>query len=180
MKIRILLIGVVLLFLSFNLAYACIFPDKTELFYPMNIAQVEKNIDRDFEKIDGNILIDYDSYRVVINKNSMTVECKVPIFRCVDNKTYRKILEDLENWNAYDLSKEDKDTIASLFGRNVIIRKLEKIDVLRIKIKSMILRFIGKLFCVSYENIVKCKNNWCSLKLNKSESCIYALQKCVS
>lgn len=177
---RKILLTVVLFLLSSNLVYACIFSDKIEFFYPMNVAQAEKNIDRDFEKVGGSMLIDYNNYRIVINRDSMIVECKVPIFRCIDNKTYRKILENLESWNVYDLSKEDKDTVASLFDRNTIIRKLEKIDILRIKIKTMILRFIGKFFCVSYENIVKCKANWCTLRLEKSESCIYALQKCAS
>lgn len=171
---RILLIFILFTLISVTLVSACIFPDSFEFYYPINFEKVKfeiKNLDLDYEIINNTILLDYNEFTLGISNESVVTNCKQPIINCLDNSTLRSILDDLESWGAYDLSKQDKDTIASLYERNIIIRQLEKKDLIKLKIKGFISKIIGKFICTNYEKVNKCINNWCSLKLIKSKGC---------
>ena len=148
---------------------ACIFPDKVELWYPINIEKLSGS--DEFEIVNNALVKEYDEFLVSVSKEGIRVVCTKKYFNCLDNETFRVLLDEMESYGAFDLSKEDKDTIASLFERNVIIKKLERKDLLRVRVKEFIMRFLGRFFCVNYEKVKVCKGGWCSLTVEKSNRC---------
>jgi len=167
-----------LFFIIPNVVSACVFIDKIEFYHPLDVDQLEKNVDTRFIKVNKTLIINYDEYSLHIDENGFVIKCKDPMFNCVNNKTYKKILERLEDWKAYDLSKEDKEDVSYLVGMNVVLRKLSNTELLKIKMRSVISKFFGNIFCISYEKIIQCKNSWCSLRIERSSKCKYSLQKC--
>ncbi len=155
-----------LIFILFSsTAYACIFPDQTQLYYPIDMEELEDSLydyDIDYDTINNSIIIDYDEYVLTASKNVVTVLCRDPMFNCIDEDEFEDIVKNLEKWDAYDLSKEDKENIVSLFNRNVIIRKIDKTAIWGFKIKNLLSRYIGNFLCVNYEEIQECKDIWCS------------------
>lgn len=158
---------VVLIVLS--TVHACILPDKVELWYDINVERLEKS--GEFKKVDNALVKEYDEFLVSVAQNGIRIVCTKKYINCLSNETFRSLLDEMESYGAFDLSKEDKDTITSLFERNVIIRKLEKKDLLRVRIKEIIMRFLGRFFCVSYQKVKVCKDEWCSLTVEKSNRC---------
>jgi len=149
--------------------YACVFPDKVELWYPINIEKLNES--NEFKIINNALVKEYDEFIVSVSKEGVRIVCTKEYFNCINNKTFRTLLDEMESYGAFDLSKEDKDTIASLFERNVIIKKLERKDLLRVRVKEFIMRFLGRFFCVNYEKVKACKDEWCSLTVEKSNRC---------
>lgn len=172
---KILLITII--FLSMSLVKACIFPDKVDFVYPMNVEML-KATNKNHQLLDEVVMIEYDDFVLTVEDSRATITCKEVLSECIDNSTFRSVLEDLETWNAYDLSKEDKDTIASLYQPNIIIQKLENKDLFLLKFKSFIMRIIGKIFCTNYERVIECKGEWCSLEMLQSENCPAGLERC--
>jgi len=145
---------------------ACVFPDRIELWYPINVTKLKEN-----EYFNYGVIKEYEDFFVSVSTDGLRIVCTKKYFNCIDNTTFRNLLDEMENYGAFDLSKEDKDSIASLFERNVIIKRMKKVDLLKIKIKELIMRFLGKLFCVNYEKLKACNNEWCSLTVEKSDKC---------
>lgn len=169
MKKKLLVLLLVSLFLV-SIVNACVFPNKLELTYPMNVVAL-KSMKTDHSMLGENVLIEYDDFLLTVNENGAIITCKEVFIDCIDNSTFQSVLEDLEDWNAYDLSKEDKDTIANLYQPNIIIRKLENKDLIIVKFKGFVMSLFAKIFCVDYEEILTCENEWCSLETIKSEKC---------
>ncbi len=149
-----------------SIAYACISPDKIQFYYPININELKESLDNydiNYEIVNDSIIVNYSNrYAIIGNKNAVTVLCRDPMFDCIDKSEFESIIKNLEKWNAYDLSKEDKENIASLFKRNVIIRKIDRTAIWGFKIKNLLSRYIGNFLCINYEEIQECKGVWCS------------------
>jgi len=157
---------------------AYIFPDRTEFYYPMNITAMKirlDDLDKDYDYINGTIVIEEDDYRLTVSNTSAVVECKEPIIGCINPSHYRVILDDLESWKAFDLSKTEKDIISGFYGRNVVIKKMGMKEYILTVIRSGIMSILGKFFCVSYEVVTRCIDDWCGMNVIHSEKCPYAL-----
>ena len=138
----------------FTLVNACLFPDKVELWYPMDMEKLNRS--GEFMLVNNALIKDYGEFMVSVSKGGIRISCTRRYFDCMSNETFRSLLDEMEDYGAFDLSKDDKDTIASLFEMNVIIRKLDRKDMLKVRIKEFIMRFIGKFFCVNYEKLRIC------------------------
>jgi len=177
MKKEILFLLGVLVCLS--VSYACIFPDTFGFYHPIDmvILKTELKSERiDFSEVDKNIVLNYDDFILEINENGVEISCKEVFTSCMDSSDFRELLNDLEDWEAFDLSKEEKDTIAGLYQENGFVRKIDKKDFFAVKIKTFMMKVFGKLFCTNYEEIVECKENWCILERVKSDRCDVALR----
>ena len=164
------MIVVLLIFLSFSFVYARVLPDTIQLHYPMDLDPLK--ITGEFVKISSKELEkSYDDYTIGVNENGIIITCNEVGTVCLDESTFRKILDDLEDFNAYDLSKEQKDLIASLYKPNVIIKNIPKGKVFGVKIKAKVLEFLGQMFCTHYEIVQECDSDWCSLQEYMSEEC---------
>lgn len=172
---KILLIMIFLL--SFSLANACILPDNVELVHEMDLEML-KATNTNHEILNEVVLIEYDDFVLTVEESRATITCREVLTDCFDDSDFRSVLDDLENWNAYDLSKEDKDTISSLYQPKVIIKKLESKDLFLLKFKNLIKKIIGMVFCTNYEEVIECDGEWCSLEELNTASCPVALTYC--
>ena len=160
----------VVLLLSFSIAYACISPDNIKFVYPIDLSALKES--GKFVKISSNELEkDYTDYIIGVNENGLIVTCKKIGDSCLNKDLFRKVLQDMEDMHAYDISKEDKDTIASFFKIGVTVKEIPKEKIIVVKLKNKILEFLGKIFCTRFEKIIECNGNWCSLQEIKSEKC---------
>jgi len=170
-----------MILISISVVYACVFPNRVEFYHPMDFDVLKSVLKTEKQKhriLNETVLIYYNDFILSVNENSATVTCKKVMTECMDESDFRDVLEDLEDWNAYDLSKEDKDNIAELYQPNIIIRKLDKGKLLAVKIKGGILKFLGRLFCTNYEKVLVCREEWCAIQVLKSEKCLYLREKC--
>jgi len=147
-----------------------------EFYHPMDIDMIKIGLedeDQKYEIVNESLIIHYKDFLVIVKKDGAFIACNTLMSDCLDNSTFRSVLQDLEDWNAYDLSKDDKDTIASLYRPGVIIRRMNTQDLLFLRIKGFIGRLLGKMFCVNYEKSISCKDEWCALELVRSDGCLY-------
>ena len=164
------IIVVSLLLISFSVVYARVLPDTIQFHYEIDLDPLKMT--GKFVKISSKELEKtYDDYTVGINENGLIITCNEVGVDCMDEETFREILDDMEDEGAYDLSKEDKDIIASLYQPNVIIKGIPKKKVFGVKIKAKIMEFLGQIFCTHYEIVQECNNDWCSLREYMSEEC---------
>lgn len=160
--------------LSISVAFACILPDQTKFYYPIDLDDLKDSLrDEKIEHtvIDNDVLIQKNEYSISISDNLVSIVCKDPMFDCIEEAEFEDIINDLEDWKTYDLSKDDKDNIASLFDKNVVIRKIDKTAVWGVKVKNLFLKYTGKLLCVNHEEVKECKDVWCSLTEYRGEAC---------
>lgn len=164
------IIVISLIIFSFSIVYGCVSPDNIQFQYPIDLDSLKES--GKFVKISSKELEkDYVDYVVGVNENGVIISCKEIGNNCLDQDLFRKVLQDMEDLKAYDLSKEDKNTISSLFEVNVILREIPKQKIIGVKLKSAILEFLGKIFCTRFEKIIECSGNWCSLQELQSEEC---------
>jgi len=164
------IVFVLLVLVSFSLAYARVLPDAIQLHFPIDLDPLK--ITGEFVKINNKELEKaYDDYTIGVNENGIIITCNEVGTACLDESKFRKILNDLEDFNAYDLSKEQKDVIASLYKPNIIIKNIPKGKVFSVKIKAKVLEFLGQVFCTHYEIVQECDSDWCSLQEYMSEEC---------
>jgi len=165
---KIVVIGLILL--SFGIVVARVLPNTIQFHYEIDLDPLKAT--GEFVKISSKELEKtYDDYTIGVNENGIIVTCNEVDVNCLDDDVFRKILDDMEEFGAYDLSKEDKDIIAGLYKPNVIIKEIPKRKVFGVKLKAKILEFLGQIFCTHYEVIQECKGNWCSLREYMSEEC---------
>lgn len=172
MKRGLLVLSIILF--SISAATASIVPDKIEFYYIMGYDDLRLALEQegvDYEKDGRTIILDYDDFYVSVYEDHFEMNCKEVNDVCMDGRTLEVVLEDLEHWNTFDLSKDDKETIASLYRANIQVRHIEKRDLYFVKMKAAFLSFLGKLFCTNYEEIIECNNDWCSLEVLKSSEC---------
>jgi hypothetical protein len=156
--------------LTFSVVDARVLPTTVQFQYPMELDPLKGS--GKFVKISSSELEKtYDDYTIGVNENGFMVTCNDVDVNCLDEDVFRKILEEMESFGAYDLSKEDKDVIANLYKPNVIVKNIPKKNVFGISLKAKILEFLGQIFCTHYEIIQECKGDWCSLKEYTSEEC---------
>ncbi len=156
--------------LSISFAYARVLPNTVQFHYPIDLDTLK--ITGKFVKISGKELEkSYDDYTVGVNENGIIITCNEVGTACLDESTFRKILDEMEDLDVYDLSKEQKDIIASLYKSNVIIKNIPKGKVYGVKIKASFLKFIGQMFCTHYEVVQECREDWCSFQELMSEKC---------
>ncbi len=164
------IIFVSLLIISLSVVYARVLPNTVQFQNPIDLDALKAT--GEFAKISSKELEKkYDDYTVGVNENGVIVTCNDVDVNCLDEDMFRKILEDMEDFGAYDLSKEEKDVIAGLYKPNVIVKNIPKRNVFGAKLKAKILEFLGQIFCTHYETIQECKGDWCSLKEYMSEEC---------
>jgi len=167
--IKKIIVGMIML-ISLSVVYARVLPDTIQLHFPIDLDPLK--ITGEFVKISSKELEkSYDDYTVGINENGLIITCNEVADYCLDESEFRKILDNMEDYGAYDLSKDEKDTIANLYQPNVIIKNIPKRKVIGVKIKAKILEFLGQIFCTHYEIIQECTEEWCSLKEYMSEEC---------
>lgn len=158
------------LLLSVSIVYARVLPNTIQFHYPMELDPLKMT--GNFVKVTSKELEkSFDDYTVGINENGLIITCNEVGTACMDEKTFRKILDDMEKEGAYDLSKEEKDIVAGLYEPNVIIKEIPKKKVIGVKIKTKIMEFLGQIFCTHYEVINQCEDDWCSLNEHMSEEC---------
>jgi len=160
--------------LSFGLVSACVFPDQIKFYYPIDLDDLKESFDQekiDYTIVDNTVLIQEDEYSMSINDNVVSIVCKDPMFECIDEADFEDIINNLEDWDAYDLSKDDKENIAALFDKNIVIRKIDKTAIWGTKIKNIFLKYVGKVICVTHEQVQECKDVWCSLTEIRGEAC---------
>ncbi len=167
--IRKLIVGLIVFF-SFFGVYARVQPNVIQLHHPMELDPLKMS--ENFVKISSKELEkSYDDYTIGINENGMIITCNEVDVECLSQGEFRRILDDMEDEGAYDLSKEQKDVIANLYQTNVIIKEIPKRKLIGVKIKSRILQFLGQIFCTHYEVVQQCHEDWCSLREYMSEEC---------
>ncbi len=179
MNKKIIFISIMLILIT--VVNACVFSDKVEFYHPMDLDVLKLVIKSEKQKheiLNNTVLIYYNDFILSVNENSAIVTCKEVRTECMDDLDFRDILDDLEDWNAYDLSKEEKNNIAELYQSNIVIKRLSKENLLIVKIKSGVLKLLGRLFCVNYEKVLECKEDWCGIQVLKSEKCLYFREKC--
>jgi len=161
---------VLIVLLSIGAVQARVLPNTVQFHYPMELDPLKMT--GNFVKISSKELEkSFEGYTVGINENGLIITCNSVNTDCMDKDTFREILDDMEKEGAYDLSKEEKDTIANLYQPNVIIKEIPKKNVIGVKIKSKVLEFIGQIFCTHYEIVQECQGDWCSLTEHMSEEC---------
>ncbi len=166
-----LLLGILI---SISVAYACVFPYKVEIFIQTDMNSLKDGLismDRDFTLDGATMMIDYDTFQVSVIPEGVAIVCNEATVDCINNATFRSILQELEDLNAYDLSKEDKDTMTSLYQKDMVVRNLDAKDVLITKLKAFLLKFLGKFICTNYEEVIECSGDWCTLERVVGESC---------
>ncbi|OGI16070.1 hypothetical protein A3K63_02250 [Candidatus Micrarchaeota archaeon RBG_16_49_10] len=159
---------------SFSMAYAAVVPDRIEFYYQMNFDDLRLALEKegaDYEKRGNAIILDYGDFYVSVTQDRLEMNCKEVDTVCMDGRSLQTVLEDLEKYDTFDLSKEEKETIAGLYSANVVIRSYDKKDLMFSKVKSAFLKLLGKLFCTNYERILECNGAWCSLEILKSKEC---------
>jgi len=164
-----LMIGLLVL-LSFVGVYARVQPNTVQLHYPMQLDPLKMS--GEFVKLNSKELEKtYDDYTIGVNENGMIITCNSVDEDCIDKEEFRDILEEMEEYEAYDLSKDQKDTIASLYQPNIIIKEISQKKLIWVKVKAKLLQFLGQIFCTHYELVQECSEDWCSLNEYMSEEC---------
>ncbi|MBD3155855.1 MAG: hypothetical protein GF368_04320 [Candidatus Aenigmarchaeota archaeon] len=159
-----------LIVLSFTLVEARVQPDVIQFHYPIQLDPLKESGEfvrlssKELEKV-------YDDYSIGLNENGMIITCNSVDEECIDKEKFRKVLEEMEDYDAYDLSKDQKDTISSLYQPNLIVKEIPKKKLIGVKIKARLFQFIGQLFCTHYEVVHECVDDWCSVKEYMSEEC---------
>jgi len=160
-----------LILFSFSFVYARVLPNTIHIHYPIDLDNLKTA--GEFVKISSEELEKkYDDYTIGVNENGVIITCNEVGTECMDKDSFRKILDEMEDLDVYDLSKEQKDTIAGLYKPNNIVKNIPKSKVYGVKIKAGILEFLGQIFCTHYEVVEECNNDWCSLKEHTSEECV--------
>jgi hypothetical protein len=164
-----IILGLVILF-CLTVVYSRTLPNTVQFHYPMELDPLK--ISGNFVKISSKeVEKTFEDYTVGINENGLIITCNKVDEECMDKEAFRQILDDMEEEGAYDLSKEQKDTIASLYQPNVIIKEIPKKKLIGVKIKAKVLEFIGQIFCTHYQVVQECTEDWCSLVEHMSEEC---------
>lgn len=160
------------LFMSifFGSVYACISPENVQFHYTVDLDALKES--GQFTKMSNKELQkEYKTFVVGANEKGIIISCKQIGDNCLDSDVIKDVLQKMENLRAFDLSKEDKDTISSLYEPHAIIKEIPKQKVFGVKLKARLMQVIGKLFCTHYEELIKCQGKWCSLKEMQSEEC---------
>ena len=132
--IKKIIVGMIMM-ISLSVVNGRVLPNTIQLHYPMELDPLKMS--GNFVKISSKDLEKtFDDYTVGINENGLIITCNEVGTACIDEKDFRKILDDMEKEGAYDLSKDEKNVIASLYQPNIIIKNIPTIWTLKLSFYS--------------------------------------------